>query len=100
MKSGTKKLQGRLLIGILGLMIAVPLFAHVTRKSVVTGGQVMVNKWSTFSFPITWRMDPTRKPNVTGTGSVETAFRQAFQAWSAVSTTTVTFSEGQSAVGV
>jgi len=40
-------------------------------------------------------MNPTRSPNVTGTADFESAFRQAFQAWSAISTATITFTEGQ-----
>jgi matrixin/carboxypeptidase family protein len=82
-------------IGIMALILAVPLFGYVSRKSVVTGGQIVIDKWAPSSFPITWRMNPTRSPNVTGTGNLESAFRQAFQAWSAISTATITFAEGQ-----
>ena len=85
---------------IVTLVIAAPLFGYVSRKSVVTGGQIVINKWAASSFPITWRMNPTRNPNVTGTGDLQSAFRQAFQAWSAISTATITFAEGQPAAAV
>jgi hypothetical protein len=95
----TMKLWNRtqLLIGIIALIAAAPLLGYVSRKSVVTGGQIVINKWALSSFPITWRMNPTRSPNVAGAGDVESAFLQAFQAWSAISTATITFAEGQPA---
>jgi hypothetical protein len=81
-------------IGIIALIAAAPLFGYVSRKSVVTGGQIVINKWAPSSFPIAWRMNPTRSPNVTGAGDIESAFRQALEAWSAISTATITFAEG------
>ncbi len=81
--------------GIMALIVAVPLFGYVARKSLVTGGQVAIDKWAPSSFPITWRMNPTQGANVTGIGSSEGAFQQAFQAWSSVSTAAISFTEGQ-----
>jgi len=80
-------------IGIVALIIAAPLFGYVTRKTLIFGGQAASDKWA--SFPIAWSMNPTRGPNVTGSGDYETAFRQAFQTWASISTATITFSEGQ-----
>jgi len=82
-------------IGIIALIVAAPLFGYVSRKSMVTGGKMVVDKWAASSFPITWRMNPTRSPNVSGTGDFASAFRQAFQAWSSISTASITFAEGQ-----
>jgi hypothetical protein len=42
-------------------------------------------------------MNPTRPANITGTNSVDNAFQQAFQTWSAVSTATIGFAEGPAA---
>jgi hypothetical protein len=97
MKLGNRNRRASLSIGMIALIVAAPLYGYVSRKSVVTGGQIVIDKWAPSSFPITWRMNPTRGPNVTGTGDLESAFRQAFQAWSAISTATITFTEGQPA---
>jgi len=86
-----------LFVGIVVLIIAAPMFGYVPRKSMVVGGQLVVNKWASSSLPITWRLSPTRSPRITGTGIFETAIRQAFQAWSGISTATVRFDEGQPA---
>ena len=96
MKLCKKNLRGSLSIGILALIIAAPLFGYVPRKSVV-GGQTVSNKWG--SFPITWRMNPARSSNVTGAGDFVSAFRLAFQAWSGISTATISFTEGEAAGG-
>jgi hypothetical protein len=82
-------------IGLITLIAAAPLFGYVTRKSVVTGGLVVTDKWAASSFPITWRMNPARGPNITGSANIEGAFQTAFQTWAAVSTATITFTEGQ-----
>jgi len=76
-------------------VVATPLLGYVPRRTVVSG-QVVIAKWVQ---PMTWRMNPTRTPNITGTPSVESAFRGAFQTWSAVSTATIAFAEGPIAVG-
>ena len=82
-----------LTIGIITLITAAPLFGYVARKSVVTGGQIVIDKWAPSSFPIAWTMNPTRNSNITGLADLGTAFRQAFQTWSAVSTAGITFAE-------
>jgi hypothetical protein len=94
MKRWNRKLRSSLSIGILAWIAAAPLFGYVSRKSVVSGGQIVIDKWAPSSFPITWRMNPVRGTNVGGTGSIESAFVNAFQAWSAVSTATISFTEG------
>src|SRR5204862_3786877 len=63
-----------------------------SRRSVISG-QVVVAKWAQ-PLSIPWRMNPTRTPNITGTPSVDSAFRQAFQTWAAVSSETIAFVEG------
>jgi hypothetical protein len=90
-----RNLRSLFSIGIMALTIAAPLFGYVSRKSVVSGGQIVANKWG--AVPITWRMHPTPGANITGAGDTESAFRLAFQTWSAISTATITFTEGQPA---
>ena len=92
-KPWSRNLRSSFSIGIIALVMAAPLFGYVSRKSVVTGGQVVIDKWAPSSFPIKWRMNPTPGFKVTGPDS-ENAFQQAFQAWSAISTATITFAEG------
>lgn len=87
------KSWNRISIGIIALLLAAPLFGYVTRKSVVSG-LIVSNKWAATAFPITWRMNPTRGPNIIGAGSQEDAFITAFQTWSVISTATITFTEG------
>jgi hypothetical protein len=53
----------------------------------------VISKWAQ-PLSIPWRPNPVRPANVTGTTSLETSFRQAFQTWSAVSTATIVFVEG------
>ena len=84
-------------MAVAALIISTPLFGYVSRKQVVAGGQIVIQKWRPSAVPITWRMNPTRTANVTGTGSFENAFRQAFQAWSGISTAAFTLAEGQPA---
>jgi hypothetical protein len=93
MKLRNRNLRSSLSIAVIAVIIGTPLFGYVSRKSVVTGGQIVIDKWAPSSFPITWRMNPTRGSNVTGSGDLEGAFRQAFQSWSAISTAAIAFTE-------
>lgn len=95
MKFWNRNLRSSLSIGALALVIAAPMFGYVPRRSMVVGGQIVINKWASSSFPIVWRMNPTRGPNVTGAAAFEGAFREAFQAWSGIPTATIAFAEGQ-----
>jgi hypothetical protein len=72
-------------------LVAAPLLGHVPRRTVISGS-VVIAKWVQPS-AIAWRANPGLPPNVTGSTSLETTFRQAFAAWSAVSTATIGFGE-------
>jgi len=97
MKLWKWNLRTSLLIGMavasLGAsVVGPPLLGHVPRRSVISG-QVVIAKWAQ-PLSISWRMNPTQTPNITGTAGVGSAFRQAFQTWAAVSTATIAFAEG------
>ena len=81
---------------IAALSLAIPVLGHVPRRSVVSG-QIVIAKWAQ-PLSIAWRMNPMRGLNVSGTAGVEASYRQAFQAWSGVSTATIAFAEGPTAV--
>jgi hypothetical protein len=87
-----QNLRRALSIGAMALIIAVPLSGYVSRKSLDSGGRIVINKWA--SLPITWRINPERGSNVTGAGDFTSAFRLAFLEWSAISTATIAFTEG------
>lgn len=97
MKLGNWNLTTSLSIGMAIALLAAsgvgpPLLGHVPRRSVISG-QVVTAKWAQ-PLSIPWRMNPTQTSNITGTPSVDSAFRQAFQTWAAVPTATIAFAEG------
>ena len=79
MKLWNRNLRCFFSIGVIALIAAAQVFGYVARKSMVVGGQIVIDKWAPSSFPIAWRMNPTRGPNVTGDAAFENALRQAFR---------------------
>ena len=75
------------------LIVGIPLGAYVPQRMLTPAG-LALERWADASFPITWRLNATRGANVSGTRDVAEVFRQAFQAWSNVSTARVSFTEG------
>jgi hypothetical protein len=87
------KLLASLSIGMIVAAVAgPPLLGHVPRRSLISG-QVVIAKWAQ-PLSISWSMNPTQTPNITGTASAESVFRQAFRTWGAVPTATIAFAEG------
>ena len=82
------------ILGILTLAVAIPVRGYVTSKSLAAIGGVVQQKWRSGSFPLVWRMNPTKGANVTGAREQADVLRQSFQAWQSLTTATISFSEG------
>lgn len=76
------------------LILAAPLFAYVTQRDFSSTGQVVLIKWSSGAFPLPWRMNPVVGTNISGSRQQADVVRQSFQAWSSISTASITFAEG------
>jgi hypothetical protein len=55
---------------------------------------VITVKWADSFMPLTWRMNPTVSPNVTGDREQADVFRNSFQQWADVTTSDVTLQQG------
>lgn len=86
-------LRIRISFAIVVLAMATPVLAYVTGKTLSASGEIVALKWK--SFPVTWRMNPTRGSNVTGAREQADVFRQSFQPWTALTTASISFTEGQ-----
>ncbi len=75
------------------LLIAAPLAAYIPQRRSIDGTVTAV-RWSTASFPIEWRMNPTVGQNVTGSREQADVFRDAFAEWADISTAAISFTEG------
>ena len=82
----------RLLIALC-LFIAAPLVAYIPQQRSI-GGTVTSLRWSTSSFPIEWRMNPTVGQNITGSREQADVFRAGFAEWTGISTADISFVEG------
>lgn len=86
-----KKRIGYLIVA--ALMLAAPLWAYVTSRSLSAAGAIVQQKWRS-GVNIPWRLNPTVGSNVTGTGNQATIIRDSFAAWAALTTATISFAEG------
>ncbi len=86
----------RLRIGYLlvaALMLAAPLWAYVTSRSLSNTGTVVQQRWKS-AVSIPYRINPTKGANVTGSGDQSAIFRASFASWQALTTATISFAEG------
>ena len=81
------------LVFMVGLLLTLPAVAHIPTTTLINGAITQL-KWDSTAFPITWRMNPTRGSNVTGTREQRAVFEAAFQEWADVATAAVSFTEG------
>ena len=79
---------------LLIVVTAAPVWAYVTSRMTSANGAAVQQKWAPGFFPIRWQMNPTRGPNITGTPEQADIFRQSFASWQAVSTASISFTEG------
>ncbi len=77
------------------LLMTMPLLAYIPETNLDSNGNVIAVKWADSFMPITWRMNPTVSPNVSGDREQAEVFRNSFQQWADVTTSDVTLSEGQ-----
>jgi hypothetical protein len=73
---------------------AVPAGAYVIAKMRDLDGNTVVTKWKANAFPITWRMNPIQGANVTGSRSQADVFAASFAAWQALTTASLSFTQG------
>src|SRR5437867_3750989 len=86
-----------LLAGILTALVlaaANPLRAYVNGKILNGSGAIVLTKWKTTAFPITWQMNPTQGANVTGDRSQAAVFAASFQTWQNLTTASISFTQG------
>jgi Matrixin/Carboxypeptidase regulatory-like domain len=82
------------LIAFVVLLLALPLRAYVTARSLSNTGSIVQERWSPQAFPLQWQMNPIQGPNVTGTAGQEDVFKASFAAWQALTTASISFAEG------
>ena len=85
----------RIVVAAAFLLMTMPLLAYIPESNLDSNGNVIAVKWADSFLPITWRMNPTVSPNVTGDREQADVFRNSFQQWMDVTTSDLTFSEGQ-----
>jgi hypothetical protein len=89
-----KKLLTWTLYGLVVLVGAAPVSAYVTTKVLSVTGAIVEQKWRTGAFPLPWRMNPTKGPNLTGPREQLDVLRESFQAWQSLTTANLSFVEG------
>ncbi len=85
----------RIVVAAAFVLVTVPLLAYIPETNLDINGNVIAVKWADSFMPITWRMNPTVGSNVTGDREQADVFRNSFQQWADVTTSDLTFSEGQ-----
>ncbi len=86
----------RLRIGYLvvaALLLAAPVWAYVTSRSLSSTGTAVQQRWKT-AVGIPYRINPTVGANVTGTGNQTALINSSFAAWAALTTANISFAEG------
>jgi hypothetical protein len=73
-------------------VLSTPVYAYVTLRGLSSTNSIVQIKW--LSSPISWQMNPTAGPNISGPREVGDIIRQSFRAWSSISTAVITFAEG------
>jgi hypothetical protein len=76
------------------LLLTMPLLAYIPETNLDSNGNIIAVRWADSFMPLTWRMNPTVSPNVTGDREQVDVFRNSFQQWADVTTSDVTLSEG------
>ena len=86
-------MRTRMVVLVLVIAFAVvPVGAYVTHKTLSNTGAPVQSRWA--AFPIQWRMNPTRGPNIQGSIEQADALRTGFAAWSSINTAAISFTEG------
>jgi len=87
-----KKLYVAALMVVILVGVAAPTWGYVVNIVRIGSGDLVRTKWA--SMPIRWQMNPVQGPNVTGTRTQAEVFAAAFATWQAVSTATISFTQG------
>jgi len=74
-------------------ILVTPVWAYVTSRTISVDGNIVQKKWKN-GFTILWRMNPTVPSNITGSREQAEVFRTSFAKWQAVSTASISFTEG------
>ncbi len=58
-----KKICVSAVLMVCAILVSIPIRAYATFKT-LTNGQILTVKWK--SFPVTWHLNPSQEPHVTG----------------------------------
>src|SRR2546422_1397599 len=89
-----KKLYIAILLVVVTVAVTVPIYSYTIAISRSAVGAIVQHKWKASAFPLTWRMNPTQGANVTGARSQNDVFTASFAAWQALTTASVSFTQG------